>query len=520
MWPDFLDNVREEVAQQVRRLAGHPSLSVWCGNNEVEGDILTNGGKDGVNHDHALVDYNDLFTNVIRNTVVREVGLYEDGTPHVEYIMSSPANGPVSLLPFTWVWGYSRDLSQGDLHNYNYDVDCSVPSNFPEPRHLTEWGWQSYPSFITWQPVTSQEDWQLDSPLMQNRQHHPDGNAQQLAQIKRHFHVSNASDPRQQFDDYCYLSQAVAALCYGTLMAWHRTLRNQAPSYTMGAMYWQTADQWQAPTWSSIEVNGRWKQNHYAVKRAFAPIAITGHVNATKARGDVLTLYVVTDVPYPVQAHWAVEVREWSTGAVVRAINGTQAVPRMHSTLVLNETVASVLGSCAASLCFLRLVAAVTSDECADAELLVDGFLFLAPLANVSLQDPRIKITPAAVEVSTAAGEGRGWDRCAALRAVEPRAREGGVEGVGAGNVSSMAVVVSASAMAAYVWLETEVEGRWSDNSFTLVPGMERTVEFLGYDAFDPAAFTASLQVRSIRDTYSRAEKREEGTGTLTSSAE
>ena len=232
--PDFLANVREEFTQQVRRLTGHPSLAVYCGNNEVEGDVLTNGGKDSVNHDHALIDYNELFDDTIRDVVVREVGLYDDGTPHIDYIMSSPANGPASLKPFTWGWGYSRDLSQGDLHFYDYTVDCSVPSNFPQPRHLTEWGWQSYPSFITWRSVTSAEDWQLDSPLMQNRQHHPDGNAQQLAQIKRHFNVPNATDSRTQFDDYVYVSQAVAALCYGSLMGFYRTLRNQAPSYTMG----------------------------------------------------------------------------------------------------------------------------------------------------------------------------------------------------------------------------------------------------------------------------------------------
>ena len=234
---DFLDNVQEEVAQQVRRLVSHPSLVVWCGNNEVEGDILTGSGKDSINHDHALIDYNRLFDDTIRRTLVNTVGVYEDGTPHLEYIMSSPANGPASLQPFSWQWGNSRDLSQGDLHYYNYEVDCSVPSNFPQPRHLTEWGWQSYPSFITWQPVTAAEDWQLDSPLMQNRQHHPDGNAQQLAQIKRHFHVPNATSPRQAFDDYVYVSQAVAALCYGSLMSYYRTQRDEAPAYTMGAMY-------------------------------------------------------------------------------------------------------------------------------------------------------------------------------------------------------------------------------------------------------------------------------------------
>ena len=509
VFPDFLDNVREEVTQQVRRLASHPSLSVLCGNNEVEGDVLTNGGSDGVNHDHALVDYNELFTNTIRDAVVREVGLYEDGTPHVDYIMSSPANGPASLVPFTWQWGASRDLSMGDLHYYNYDVDCSVPSNFPQPRHLTEWGWQSYPSFLTWQAVTDADDWQLASPLMQNRQHHPDGNEQQLRQIQRHFHVPNASDPRQQFDDYCYVSQSVAALCYGTLMAYYRTLRNQPPAYTAGAMYWQLADQWQAPTWSSIEVRGRWKQNHFAVRRAFAPISFTGHINATRA-GDALLGYLVTDVQMAVRAAWTVEVRSWQDGAVLRSVNGTATVQPAYSLLVINDTVSSVLDdACDRLACFLRLSAVVSSDECLDAALEVETFLFLAPLANVSLQEPHIKVTATSASLSPPASRATSWDHCAPLRSGPVLGDHvgGGLDVPLAGNVSAVTVLVSAQAVAAYVWLESAVEGRWTDNSFTLLPAMGRTVQFVGYNAFDAQAFLSTLQVRSIRDTYTRDTK-------------
>ena len=34
--PEFLANVREEITHQVRDLSPHPSLIVWCGNNELE----------------------------------------------------------------------------------------------------------------------------------------------------------------------------------------------------------------------------------------------------------------------------------------------------------------------------------------------------------------------------------------------------------------------------------------------------------------------------------------------------
>ena len=45
-------------------------------------------------------------------------------------------------------------------------------------------------------------------------------------------------------------------------------------------------------------------------------------------------------------------------------------------------------------------------------------------------------------------------------------------------------MVVSSTAPAAWVWMETEVAGWFTDNAFVLLPGANRTVSFMGYDAF------------------------------------
>jgi beta-galactosidase/beta-glucuronidase len=34
---EFLDNVRAEAEDNVRRLRNHPSIAIWSGNNEIEG---------------------------------------------------------------------------------------------------------------------------------------------------------------------------------------------------------------------------------------------------------------------------------------------------------------------------------------------------------------------------------------------------------------------------------------------------------------------------------------------------
>lgn len=40
----------------------------------------------------------------------------------------------------------------------------------------------------------------------------------------------------------------------------------------MGLMYWQINDIWQAPTWSTIEYNLKWKMAHYYVRDMYSPI--------------------------------------------------------------------------------------------------------------------------------------------------------------------------------------------------------------------------------------------------------
>jgi len=44
----------------------------------------------------------------------------------------------------------------GDLHYYNYAADCTDVASFPSPRFASEYGYQSFPSFETWRPVTQQ----------------------------------------------------------------------------------------------------------------------------------------------------------------------------------------------------------------------------------------------------------------------------------------------------------------------------------------------------------------------------
>ena len=67
----------------------------------------------------------------------------------------------------------------------------------------------------------------------------------------------------------------------------------------MGFMYWQINDIWQAPTWSTIEYELKWKLSHYYVRHMYAPVypvaTLTPYLAPTTDESATISLYVVND---------------------------------------------------------------------------------------------------------------------------------------------------------------------------------------------------------------------------------
>jgi beta-mannosidase len=93
---------------------------------------------------------------------------------------------------------------------YSYLCDCEEAASFPEAQFVSEFGFQSMPSFQAYRPVTdkAQGDWNADSELLLYRQRHQDGNSQIMQQISKHFTIpeANADCADKQFDDYLFLT--------------------------------------------------------------------------------------------------------------------------------------------------------------------------------------------------------------------------------------------------------------------------------------------------------------------------
>jgi len=374
----------------------------------------------------------------------------------------------------------------GDVHYYNYQADCEDPSTYPAARFVSEHGFQSFPSFRVYSAALAPEDWSRDSPLLHFRMRHPDGDAQLLEMIARHFHVPPAgvasaqSDETQRalFDSYLYLTQLQQARCYETAFTTWRMMRSEA-AQLMGLLYWQLNDIWQGPSWSTLEYDGTPKLAHHVLRRVFAPLLVSGRLHAAGSPAWRLEVSLSSDRTAPTAGVLTVEVVRWDgEGAAVAARARAVAAPSATSAAwggSLSEAVASagcdsissswVGGALQSALCYVRLR---FDPEEAHVEAPDDGFAWLAPFTFAVLPRAHIRVLQV-------------------VRLTASRAR----------------VVITSNATAAFVSIDSEaVPGAFNDGAFLLTRGSNRSLEFIAQEPFELTTFEKGLRVRSLRDTY------------------
>lgn len=267
--PAFIENVSKEAAYQIQRLRNHPSLALWCGNNEVKNGWDDWGWKDAYTENvQTEIDYNlkNLFNKVLPNLV-----LQNDNRP---YHPSSPE----------WGWGHPECLTHGDSHYWGvwWGEEPFEVWGPKTGRFMSEYGFQSYPEMATIEKFTISSDRNLNSIVIKNHQKHPRG-----VQIIKKAMQQYAFIP-DSLDDFVYVSQLVQAYGIGEAIEKHRMKR----PHCMGTLYWQLNDCWPVASWSSIDYYGNWKALHYKVKEKMEPIIIA----TDKKDMQTYDIYIVNDL--------------------------------------------------------------------------------------------------------------------------------------------------------------------------------------------------------------------------------
>lgn len=251
---DFVETVIAEIRDNIRRLRHHPSIALWCGNNEMEWlwlDVQTDG-RSKIQMD----EYLELFEGIIPPIAAEE-------DPDRLYWPASPSSGGGFDEP--------NAENRGDVHYWDVWHGLKPFTEYRKFyfRFCSEFGFQSFPCLKTVESFTLPEDRNIFSYIMESHQKNGGANGKILYYLSENF--KNPKD----FGSLLYVSQLLQAeaIKYG-VEHWRRN-RGRC----MGSIFWQFNDCWPVASWSSIDSFHRWKALHYFAKRFYSPILLSAEEN-------------------------------------------------------------------------------------------------------------------------------------------------------------------------------------------------------------------------------------------------
>ena len=359
---EFLDNVRQEAIDQVKRLRNHPSIVVWCGNNEVETGWMHWGDRQQFKAavgqktaEKVWQDYMVLFNRVLPDVIVQygQPVPYWPSSPSANF-EDDPDSQRIGDMHYWQVWH-----ALAPIEDYKLQL----------PRFMTEYGFQSFPEMSTIKSFSIPADWDISSPVMLSHQKNKGGNGRIYDYLLRYF-----GQPKD-FESFLYASQVMQAEAI-KMGAEH--LRRSRPR-TMGSLYWQLNDCWPVASWASIDYYGRWKALQYYARRFYNDLLVSPN-----EENSALQIYVVSDRQQVQPAQLRMRLLDLS-GKVLEEKSTDIQVKPLSSDVYLSLPTTQLLAQRRRDQVFL------------DAELLVGGhavsrnLYFFDKMKDVVLPKPEIK---------------------------------------------------------------------------------------------------------------------------------
>ncbi len=360
--PEFLESVGREAADNIKRLRNHPSIALWCGNNEVLSAWWLVGWKEKAEKENkAGADaqwkaYKDIFLDVLPGAVAR----YDPGR---FYWGSSPQSG--DTIP--------EDLANGDSHYWGvwWGKEPFERYHSFKARFMSEYGFQSFPELKTVKQYAVKEDFDIYSDVMQSHQRSSIGNVTIETYMLRDYRKP------VDFESYLYLSHVLQAEGVKKAMEGHRI----AMPYTMGSLYWQINDCWPVASWSSTDYYVRWKALQYYSKKAFAEVLV-----APRNEDGIMKLHVVSDRLTPFMAILSLRLLNFSgetAWSEERTIEVAANASALHFEIPVNE----LLGSNDARQVLLVAKLLETGKEVSS------NLFYFVPVKEIVLPEPEITFT-------------------------------------------------------------------------------------------------------------------------------
>ncbi len=271
----FMENVRQEASDNLKRLRHHPCIALLCGNNELE------QMPEGVNNDTgsgamSWDEYKSLFDVLLPQTV-------KEHAPHLDYWPSSPHTPGENRYDY-------NNPDKGDAHLWEVWHGRKPFEWYRSCRHRfnSEFGFQSFPKPSVVCGYTLPEDRNISSYIMEYHQRSSIGNDTIIQYMLSWFKLPST------FDMLLWLSQILQGMAMKYAVEHYR--RNMPRG--MGTLYWQLNDCWPCPSWSSIDHTGDWKALHYMARRFYSPVLVSAVEDLDRG---IVQLYLTNDLKNAVE---------------------------------------------------------------------------------------------------------------------------------------------------------------------------------------------------------------------------
>jgi len=352
----FMANVREEFADNITRLRHHPSIALWCGNNELEMGLV---GDDFTDAHMSWAEYGKLFDVLLPEMVAAldDDRDYWPCSPHSPHGVRRDHNNPA------WGDAHLWDVWHG-RQPFEWYRTC-------EHRFNSEFGFQSFPEPRVVREYTVPQDRNVTTYVMEHHQRSGIGNAVIMQYMLDWFRLPTA------FDMTLWLSQILQGMAIKYAVEhWRRAMPRG-----MGTLYWQLNDCWPVASWASLDYVGHWKALHYLAKAFYAPLLVSGVEDLEQGS---LAIHLTNDN------------REARTGEVAWAVTDLSGAPLLHgcqtitaaplaNTPVVNVDLTALLHTVGPRnlLCWLTCTI--------DGERVSDNLALFARPKHLELRDPELR---------------------------------------------------------------------------------------------------------------------------------
>lgn len=366
---EFIENICAETKDNVIRIRNHPSVILWCGNNENE-------WFHDFEHDLEGLNYKLRMDN-LRQYEVYLASVVKKYDPDRLFWPSTPSSGGGYADPN----GYEK----GDVHCWYVWYLPAKPYTFYkecQARFVSEYGLESFQDIKTLRHYMEPGDMTPNSEVMDFMQKCSD-NFCCMGNGKIMSYVFQEVRPPKNFEEYVFATQYAQAegIKYGT--GW---FRKQKPR-CMGSLYWQIVDCFPGTTWSGIDYEYRWKMLHYYAKRFFQKTMIWADGKDQKAE-----IYVIHDGQEEVSAEirWSLKKND---GSCVLQGSRKAAIEKNSSSLICDIDMTEAVNEDNRNMLYLDMEL-VDEDEkliSSDTYLFVKPkhFQFLKPEIELSVSEEK-----------------------------------------------------------------------------------------------------------------------------------